>query len=46
MLYSLLTKRHLRWEVVGFDHTSVVEARNEARTLWTGFPFLILPTRS
>jgi hypothetical protein len=45
MLYRLLIKSEGKWRTVGFDHTCYVAARDEARTMWSGLPFLVLLDR-
>lgn len=43
MTYRLLIKQGTRWHEVGLNHHDVESARSEARTLWSGHTYLVLP---
>jgi hypothetical protein len=42
-MYKLMVKRRGRWERVGFDHTSVADARLAAFHLWREYIFIVVP---
>lgn len=43
MAYKLLVKVGMKWQEIGLQHTTFEDARNEARTEWRGYRYLVLP---
>lgn len=43
MTYKLLVRFKGLWQQVGFSHLTREEAHNEAKTMWGGYAFIVVP---
>jgi hypothetical protein len=43
MAYKVVVRVAGKWQEVGLQHLNVESAREEARALWGGFSYLIVP---